>query len=332
MHLPKDQTCRGEVLSWVYYHAIVSGYQGISRLFPQRLDSRYGTWERRLIVDFHSRSWRFVLGNIQITAVIPVKNEEQDLPGCLESLVGFADEVLVVDDGSTDATIRVAEDLGARVVIADRGERPIEYLFRRGFEEAQGVWIIALDADERMSETLARRLKEIVAEGRYAGVRYARRNIMFGDWARHGGWFQSGFTGFIRADAWDRQWTCEIHTRPDVRGELLTLPADEALSTLHLDYDSVEQYVRRTLLRYAKTEASAAYLAGRRFSRKRLLVRPTTRFLGRLLVRQGFRDGTRGLILAGLMAASDFCVEANLWDIERRANPAPYDHLLNPNR
>jgi hypothetical protein len=103
-----------------------------------------------------------------------------------------------------------------------------------------------------------------------------------------------------------------------VSGKVLTLPARRELSTLHLDYDSVEQFVRRTLLGYARVEASTKERAGVRFSLARLLLRPPKVFLGRLFVRAGWRDGVRGVILAGLLAWYAFLIEAMLWDVQRK--------------
>ena len=123
---------------------------------------------------------------------------------------------------------------------------------------------------------------------------------------------------FFKKEAFDEKWGCGIHTQPLIRGTILTLPAVEHLSTLHLDYDSVEQFVRRTLLGYARTEALVCYQHGRRFSLRNLLLKPCTKFLGRYVYRQGFRDGIRGLLLAIFLGLYEAIIEAHLWDLERK--------------
>jgi hypothetical protein len=80
----------------------------------------------------------------------------------------------------------------------------------------------------------------------------------------------------------------------------------------------MEQFVRRTLLSYARTEAWNAYQKGRRFSLIRFLTKPITKFSGRYLLRQGYRDGLRGFLLAFFLAVYDVLVEAHLWDFERK--------------
>lgn len=259
------------------------------------------------------------MSGVSITAVAKAKNEARQIADCIESVKNLATEVIVVNDMSEDDTAGIARRLGARVVDAESKDGMINELDKIGFEAASGDWILRIDADERMTPTLARRLREVAESGRYAGVRFARKNIMFGGWVKHGGWFRSDQLRFFRADAWDRGWQFEdIHSQVPVRGDILTLPAKPALATIHLDYDSVCQFVKRTLFGYARTEAEVMICSGVRFSPFRLVFKPLKRFIGRYLVRQGFRDGWRGLILAALLAAYDVCIEANLWDLERR--------------
>jgi hypothetical protein len=112
----------------------------------------------------------------------------------------------------------------------------------------------------------------------------------------------------------------------------LFLPVKEEFATVHFDYDEVHDFVLRSLWKYALVDAQELYRVGQRFSPFALLFRPLRSFLGRGIVRQGFRDGHRGLILAGLLAAYEFCIQANLWDIGRRealaafdADPLPYN-------
>jgi len=254
-----------------------------------------------------------------ITAVIKARNETRQLAECFSSLKNFADEIIVIDDDSDDDTADLARTLGASVItITNRGERPLEWLDTHGFKAAKNHWVVQMDADERMTPQLGERLKALAAIGEYNGVRYARKNIVWGAWIRYGGWFKADQLRFFRKDAFDDNWDCGIHTQPLIRGKILTLPAEEHLATLHLDYDSVEQFVRRTLLNYARTEALMTYENGRRFSLRKLFASPCKKFIGRYVMRQGFRDGLRGLLLAFFLGVYEAIVEAHLWDLERK--------------
>jgi len=257
---------------------------------------------------------------ISITAVIKARNEAAQIADCIKSLEGFAAEIIVVNDMSTDDTVAIASAAGAKIINAESKNGMIDVLDEIGFEAAASDWILRIDADERMTPTLAQALKNAAASGRYAGARYARKQIMFGKWVRNGGWFRNDQLRFFRADSWERNWSCEVHSQVSVKGSIFTLPLQECYATIHHDYNTVDKFIQRTLKNYALAEAYVALANGRRFSALRMVFKPIKRFLGRYLIRQGFRDGARGLILAGLLAAYDFCIEANLWDLQRKSN------------
>ena len=256
--------------------------------------------------------------DVTITAVIKAKNEEANIADCIRSLEGLATDVLVMNDESVDKTAEIARGLGARVVDTAHTDGLVDTLDKMGFEMATGAWIVRMDADERMVPTLAAKLKTLAASGKYAAVGYALRNVMFGDWPRYGGWFRNDRRRFFRSDAWDRNWDCAPHTEPAIMGEVCVLPECEAYSTFHDDYDSVGDFTLRTLHGYAQMEARARMRSGLPFSVWRLLWWPVKKFVGRLIVRQGWRDGPRGVILAGLLACNEFLVEAYVWDLQRR--------------
>jgi glycosyltransferase involved in cell wall biosynthesis len=255
-----------------------------------------------------------------VSAIIKAKNEAHQIADCIASLKNFATEIIVVDDDSDDNTADIATTMGARVVSAKSKNREINEMDVVGFKAATQPWLLRIDADERMTPTLGKELLRVATAGEYAGVCFARQNMMFGAWARHGGWFRNDQLRFFRADAWDQDWYYQdIHSQVPVRGPILALPLKKELATIHHDYESVQQYIHRTLWAYGKNEAEVDHRAGRPFSGSRLLLKPMKRFWGRLIIRQGFRDGWRGVILAGMYATYDFCIEANLWDIERQA-------------
>lgn len=265
-------------------------------------------------------------GPVTISAVIKARNESHQIVACIDSLRSLCSEIIVVDDQSDDSTAELASAAGARVVPARSHDGYINVLDRVGFDAAEGEWILRLDADERMPASLASRLSQLAQQPGVAGVRFARRNVMFGDWPRHGGWFVADQLRFFRRSAWSRddtRWELDLHGHPRIEGRVVTLPAEPELATLHLDYDAVPAFAHRSLERYARTEAMLQFHDGQRFSVRRLLVLPVRRFVGRYVVRRGFRDGTRGLVLAILLALYDIMIQLNLWDLERGSTPDP---------
>ena len=259
-----------------------------------------------------------------ISVVIAARDEERRIGGCLSSVAGWADEVVVVDDHSTDRTAAVAEEAGARVIRlaeqpfdADEARGRPDLVFKVGFLAADGDWILRMDCDERPSDGLKARLSEVAVGEGYAAVRFARRYYYFGDWLRHGGWFRSEQLGFFRADAWDRTWPTAIHQHVPVSGRVLALPAVEELSMAHLEYDDVTQFVTRALLSYARADGRGRVRDARPEWRPSLFVRPMRRSMGRYVIRGGFRDGTRGAVAAALLGAYEVCAEAFAWEAAR---------------
>ena len=123
-----------------------------------------------------------------VSALILAKNEEQNIEDCIKS-VSFADEVVVIDDFSTDKTAEIAERLGARVVQhALDGNWGGQQTF--AIQQARCPWIFFIDADERATKRLAERVREIVTKDdrRYA-YQNARLNYFWEQPLRHGGWF-----------------------------------------------------------------------------------------------------------------------------------------------
>ncbi len=254
-----------------------------------------------------------------ISAVIKAKNEEDNIVDAIRSLRDFADEVIVVDDNSSDRTARLALDEGAIVIEARSRDGVINKLDHIGFTQSRGVWVLRMDSDERMQPLLADTLKHHARAGNCSGIRFARKNMIFGKWIRHGGWFKADQLRFFRNDAWDRDWFyADIHSQVPVKGTIIMLEARDDLATVHYDYDSVHQFINRTINRYAHNEALIQFRSKKKASLLRLFLKPPKRFFGRYILRLGFLDGMQGFLLAMLLAVYDFCIEAMLWDMRRR--------------
>lgn len=264
-----------------------------------------------------SRKHLVVNGQVQVSAVIKARNEEHNIADCIASLRGFADEVIVIDDASTDSTREIARVAGAVVIEGEPHGGAINRLDIQGFSVASGTHILRLDADERLTPGLSSRLRAVAEQGLFAGVRYPRRYWFFNGWLDHGGWFRSEQLGFFQSDAWDRDWNCDIHSQVPVRGKILTLPAETECCMLHYDYHNVRQFIERSLLTYARLEAQERVRDGYRFSPRILARVAARRSIGRYVVHRGYKDGSRGAVVAALLGAYEICVAAYAWDINR---------------
>ena len=251
-----------------------------------------------------------------ITAVIKAKDEERQIVEAVESALRLASRVLVIDDNSADATATLAWAAGAEVIPAIAHHGQIDLLDKQGFMLVEDGWIVRMDADERLTDELIGELRRIVHSGVSASAEYARLNHMFGAAVRHGGWFLPHQRGFFRADSWSRDWDAHMHTQVPVTGLIETIAPSRAWM-IHLDYDDIATFVRRSLSGYAAVEAREMFESGVKFRLGGLLVEPWKRTFGRYFIRQGYRDGLRGLVLAGLLGAYDIAKWSFLWELEK---------------
>lgn len=220
-----------------------------------------------------------------LTVAIIALNAAGQLGPCLES-AAFADEVLVVDSGSTDGTAELARRHGARVE-----ER--EWLgFGRQKQHAVAIarhdWVLCLDADERVSPRLARSIREALASPRYRAWRVARRNRFLGRWLAHGeGYPDWTVRLFHRAHAgWSND---EVHEAVLTTAEVGRLDGD----LLHDSAEDVATYMAKQN-RYSTLHAQALYKQGVRAGYWRLAASPLARFVKFYLLRLGFLDGGPG--------------------------------------
>jgi glycosyltransferase involved in cell wall biosynthesis len=252
-----------------------------------------------------------------VTAVIKAKNEEKQIGEAIVSAFLIANRVLVIDDDSSDSTISVSLEHGAEVVSGPNHSGQIDKLDYFGFIHVPDGWILRMDADERVTEELARELLNVVHSGVYTGARFARLHIMFGAPVYGGGWFRPFQLAFFRADSWDRSWSASLHSQVPVQGAVKVISRELGWS-IHHDYQTIEQFVGRSLLKYAKEEARQMFESGRVFKSKDLLVKPFIKILGRYFLRRGFLDGKRGLILAGLLGCYQIMIACFLWQFEEK--------------
>jgi glycosyltransferase involved in cell wall biosynthesis len=245
----------------------------------------------------------------RVSVAVVALNEEERLRACLESVL-WADEVVVVDAGSSDKTVAIAREFTDRVLFRAWDGYGTQKNFALG--QCQGDWILSLDADERVSEALRDEIQARLTPGpAEAGFFLPRRNLFEGRWVRHGGLYPDWQLRLLRRG---RGAFVEraVHESVRVDGPTGRLQAP----LIHESYRSVADAVLR-LNRYSDLAAADLVAAGRGGSLLDLLGRPVWRFLSMYVLRAGFLDGWRGLVLAWLHAHYVFLRAAKVR--ERRA-------------
>ncbi len=232
---------------------------------------------------------------LEVSATIITLNEADRIRDALES-VAFAKERIVVDGGSTDGTCDIARALGATVL-----QRPFDGFGAQkqfALEQARFEWVLALDADERVSPELAAEIHRRVAAapGATAGFLCPRRNHYLGRRIRHAGWSPDLKLRLVRRVR--ARWTGDpVHEALVVDGDVERLEG----AIVHVSHRGLADHLRKIAL-YSRLWAGAARGRGRRARWVDLVLRPLHHVFKRYLLHQGFRDGLPGLVLC-LMGA-----------------------------
>jgi glycosyltransferase involved in cell wall biosynthesis len=239
-----------------------------------------------------------------LTVVIAARDEGANIGACIDS-VRWADEILVVEDGSTDNTVQVAQSAGATVV--KNSFVTIGLQRNAAIDRATSDWILVVDADERGSPELEREIREIISEPRFDAYRVPRRNFFLGREIKHGGWESDRPIRLFRSAL--RYNTSRVHEHVEFAGEIGELTS----ALTHEPYRSLDSWFEK-LGRYSEWWAQDRYDRGKRAGVAPVILRPNGRFLKMFILRGGWMDGARGALLAAMAATSVFAKYAKLWE------------------
>ena len=249
----------------------------------------------------------------KISVVINTLNEEANIERVIKS-AKFADEIIVCDMHSDDDTTKIAKSLGAKIFLHKRVGY-VEPARNFAIGKATNDWILILDADEEIPNTLSTRLKELAEKKISANfIEIPRKNIIFGKWMKASFWWPDYQIRFFKKGS--VIWSDNIHSKPETKGEGLKLSEEEDFAILHHNYRSVFQFIER-LNRYTEIEAKQLLSEGYAFSWKDLIQKPTNEFLSRFFANKGYLDGLHGLSLSLLQAFSFLIVYLKVWEKNR---------------
>jgi glycosyltransferase involved in cell wall biosynthesis len=244
-----------------------------------------------------------------VSAILITKNEERNVAACLASL-GFAEEIVVVDSGSTDGTEEICRR-NPRVRWYPEEWKGFGAQKNSALEKAGGPWIFSIDADERVTPGLAEEISRLdPGDATYAGYRVPRRSFVGDRWVRHGGWYPDHTIRLWRKDA-GRFDDRSVHEAVRVAGPVGTLRGD----LLHFTYKDTSDFIER-MNRYSSLGAEELLRKGKRVSALDLLVRPSFTFFKMYVLRCGCLDGGLGFRLAVLYAMYTFSKYAKLAELQ----------------
>ncbi len=260
----------------------------------------------------------------RLSVIVITRNEEPRLRACLESLA-FADECIVVDCGSSDGTVALAQRLGARVIVTPDwpgfGRQK-----QRALDAACGVWVFSIDADEWVDDVLAQAIRRVVessvplGEGPQQPTAYVveRLSALCGRWMHHGSWQPDPCLRLFRRGT-ARFSDDLVHERLIHDGALARLPG----RLLHNSLPRLEQALDK-MNRYSSGRALDLAARGRRGGLGRAIGHGLWAFVRGYVLRRGFLDGRLGFVLALLDAEAAYYRYLKRWfDAEPVAHPLP---------
>lgn len=256
----------------------------------------------------------------KIAALVIAKNEATMLAGCL-SCLGWCDEIVVLDNGSTDNTALIAEQFSARVIHFSHSS--FARLREEVIKHTQAEWVLYIDADERVLPMLAREIAVHMEMGKEVALQFPRANIFFGKQFLHGGWGDEFVIRVFKRESL-KGWKGAIHESPEFTGTLGELKTP----LVHLTHRNTVSGLLKTAS-WTPLEAQAIYKAN---------VKPVTiwtmlrkgfmEFLRRAILQRGYKDGTEGLIEAMIQAWNRMIVYVQVWELQQKPSlPERYTQI-----
>ncbi len=232
-----------------------------------------------------------------LSVIIIAKNEARHIVSCLDS-VTWADEIIVLDSGSTDETVSLCKKYTPYVYETDwPGFGPQK---QRALEKAQGEWILSIDADEIITHDLKKEIKQAIKSTRFAGYQVPRLSKFCGKEIHHSGWWPDYTIRLFRKNSANFSLV-PVHEKVNVEGAVGKLKN----SILHDTYETLDEAIYK-MNRYSTLGAKMLCDAGKKSSLGKALIRACWTFIRTYLIKAGFLDGKYGLMLAILNAEGTF--------------------------
>lgn len=247
---------------------------------------------------------------MKLSVFIITKNEAAHIQACLETLA-FADEVIVLDSGSTDNTCQIARAWGAKVVVSEDwpGFGPQK---NRALALCTGDWVLSIDADERVTPSLEQAIRNELINPQADAYKIARLSQFAGRWIRHSGWWPDHVLRLFKREQ-GKFTDAQVHERVEVNGTVHVLDGH----FLHYPYATLEVFINKINL-YSTAAAQSAYERGKRTTVLGPYGHAFWTFIRHYILRRGFLDGWQGFLLAGMAATGSFYRYVKLYCLSRR--------------
>jgi len=244
---------------------------------------------------------------MNISAVVLTKNEEKNIKNCLES-VSFCDEVVIIDDFSTDRTEKISKRYGAKVI-----KRKLANDFSKqrniGLEKALGKWVLFVDADEVVSTPLRNEIVQATNDPisrQYIGYRLKRTDVLWGREIKHG---ETGSITLLRLALRESgKWRRGVHEEWEVMGPIHTLKSP----LMHYPHQTIREFIS-SVNKQSSIHAQENAKEGKKSSLIKIIFWPIAKFISNFFGKGGFLDGMPGLIISLTMSLHSYLAWSKQW-------------------
>lgn len=256
--------------------------------------------------------------NVKISVVILAKNEEHRIVNCIKSVNNWANELLVIDDESSDNTKAVAESLGAKVIIK---KMEIEGKHRNwSYNQAKNEWVLSLDCDERVTDELKKEINHTLANTKHTHFSIPLRNYIGNYWIRYGGWYPAAKVRLFRKDKFKYEET-RVHPTIKIQGSCGHLKSD----IIHYNFKDWSDYVKKTN-NQTTLEAEKWYKLSFNDPKKvrykmnfpHAVWRMFDRFFRAFIKKRGYKDGFIGFMVAFMSGFYQILSYAKFYELKKK--------------
>lgn len=246
-----------------------------------------------------------------LSIVICTKNEERNIKDCILS-ASFADEVLIIDSGSSDGTVEIARKSGARVIETDwPGYGPQQ---NRAIDASSGEWIFSIDADERITDELKEEILKTINQGDFKVYDVPRRSFFITKFMNYSGWWPDRTRRLFKRN-FARFTTHEIHANLSSTEPLGHLKSH----MIHYSYQNYDEILEK-MNRYSSGAARDRMKQGEKGGLSKAILHGLWTFIRTYIIRLGFLDGKQGFILAVSHAEGCYYRYLKIWLLQQEAN------------
>ncbi|MFA5356252.1 MAG: glycosyltransferase family 2 protein [Candidatus Omnitrophota bacterium] len=246
---------------------------------------------------------------IPLSVVVMARNEEKNIAECLESVVDWVDEIVVVDDYSSDKTLEIAKKYTDKIY---QRKWDMEGASRNfAYSKAGNDYVLSLDCDERVTPELRKEIIGIFDKApEFNGYNIPHRNFLGNYWIKHGGWYPNAKLKMFRKDKF-RYEESEFHPRAFMEGKTFTLNKD----ILHYNYPDFHSLFAK-VNHQTDFEAKKWIRDGRKMSLRICFIKIFSRFMKFYFVKKGYKDGFIGFFLAIYSGIYQFYTYCKYWEIK----------------